>query len=174
MADGYGRWLRSSAVCHERSAISHGALLGNGHLGLLLDDAAVEDVDAAIGVARVTRIVRDHADRRAAAMQLAQEIHHGFAASRVEVSGRLVREQDERLAGDGAGDGDALLLTAGQLAGEVLGAVRHADPLQRRFDALLALRRLHAAIRERQLDVLEYRQVANQVEALEDESDLAV
>src|SRR5262249_43822361 len=101
-------------------------------------------------------------------------IHHGFTASRIEVSGRLVREQDQRFAGDRARDGNALLLTAGELAREVLRAMRHADPLQRRFDALLALRRLHTAISERQLAVLEHRQIANQVEALEDEPDLAV
>jgi hypothetical protein len=56
----------------------------------------------------------------------------------------------------------------------VLGAVRHPDALECGFDALLAFGGLHAAIGERQLDVLEDRQVANQVEALEDEPDLAV
>ena len=60
---------------------------------------------------------------------------------RIEVAGRLVGEQDQRLAGDGAGDRDALLLTARELAGQVLRAVRHADALERRFDALLALGR---------------------------------
>ena len=80
----------------------------------------------------------------------------------------------ERLAGHRAGDGDALLLTAGELAGQVLRAVRHADLLERRHHALLALGRLHAAIGERQLDVLVDGQVADQVEALEDEPDLAV
>ena len=65
-------------------------------------------------------------------MQLAQQIHHRFAALRIEVAGRLVGEQDERLAGDGARDGDALLLTARQLAGQVLRAVRHADAFERR------------------------------------------
>ena len=78
------------------------------------------------------------------------------------------------VAGDRAGDGDALLLTAGELAGQVLGAMRHADLLERRHHALLALGRLHAAIGERQLDVLVDGEVANQVEALEDEPDLAV
>ena len=131
-------------------------------------------MDAAVGVARVARIVRDHADRRAGAVQLAQQIHHRFAAARVEVAGRLVREQDERLAGDGARDGDALLLTAGELARQVLRAMRHADALERRLDALLALGRLHAAVGERQLDVLEHGEIADQVEALEDEPDLAV
>ena len=40
--------------------------------------------------------------------------------------------------------------------------------------ALLALGGAHAAVGERQLDVLEHREVADQVEALEDEPDLAV
>src|SRR5688572_14786080 len=55
---------------------------------IFLDDAAVEEMDAAIGVARVTRIVRDHADRRAFAVQLAQQLHDRFAVLRVEVTGR--------------------------------------------------------------------------------------
>src|SRR6185503_8382697 len=79
---------------------------------VLFDDAAVEQVNSAIGVRGVARIVRDHADRGAAAMQFAQQLHHCFAILRVEVTGRFVREQNRRLAGDGAGHGDALLLTA--------------------------------------------------------------
>src|SRR5262245_45692989 len=110
-------------------------LLGDSHFHALLDDAAVEEMDAAIGVARVARVVRHHADRGARTVQLAEEIHHSFAAARIEVSSGLVREQDQRLAGDGARDGDALLLTARELAREVLRAVRHADALERRFDA---------------------------------------
>src|SRR5262252_4012275 len=164
--------------CHQPlpSAISHEplTLLSNRHLRLLLDDAAVEDVDAAIGVAGIARIVCDHANRRSAAMQFTEEIHHRFTAPRIEVSGRLVRQQDERLAGNRARDRHTLLLTAGQLARQVLRAMRHADALERRFDALPALGGLHAAIGERQLDVLEDREVANQVEALKDEADLAV
>src|SRR5260370_11179951 len=53
-------------------------------------------------------------------------------------------------------------------------AVRHPDALERRFGALPALRRLHPAVGERQLHVLEHREIADQVEALEDEPDLAV
>ena len=95
-----------------------------------------------------------------------------FFESRLPVGSSASRMQ--RLAGDGARDGDALLLTAGELAGQVLRAVRHADALERRIDALLALRGLHAAVGERQLDVLIHGEIADQVEALEDEADLAV
>ena len=140
----------------------------------LFDDAAVEQVDRAIGVRGVARIVRDHADRRAAAVQLAKQLHHRFAVRRIEVTRRLVGEEDERIAGDGAGDGDALLLTAGELRRIVLHAVAHAHALERIGDALLALGRRHAAVRERQLDVLVDREIADQVERLEDEADLAV
>ena len=41
-------------------------------------------------------------------------------------------------------------------------------------DALAALARFHAAVRERQLDVLEDGEVADEVEALEDEADVLV
>ena len=76
--------------------------------------------------------------------------------------------------GDRAGHGDALLLSAGQLAGQMLGAMRHADPLERVAARAVALGGAHAAVGQRQLDILEHRQVANQIEALEDEPDLAV
>ena len=109
-----------------------------------------------------------------AAVQLAQQVHHRLAVLGVEVAGGLVGQQDRRLPADGTGDGDALLLTAGELRGQVLGAVGHADALERGVDALAPLVRLHAAVDERQLDVLEHREVADQVEALEDEADLAV
>jgi len=41
--------------------------------------------------------------------------------------------------------------------------MRHADALERRFHALLALGRLHPAVGERQLDVLEDGEIANQL-----------
>src|SRR5918999_1406827 len=81
----------------------------------LLDDSPVEQVDGAVGMALVPRIVGDHADRGAAAVQLAEQLHHGLTVHRVEVTRRLVSEQDKWIAGHGARDGDTLLLTAGEL-----------------------------------------------------------
>src|SRR5258706_5389242 len=147
---------------------------GRGDGRALLDDAAVEQVDAALGVPGVARIVRHHAEGGAASVQLAQELHHGLAALRSEVAGRLVGQEDQRIAGDGAGHGDTLLLPARELARQVSRAMRHADPLQRLVHPLAPLLGLHAAVSERQLDVLEHRQVADQVERLEDEPDLQI
>src|SRR5262245_11389950 len=56
----------------------------------------------------------------------------------------------------------------------MLGAVAHPHPFERFRHARAALRRPHAPVGERQLDVLVDRQVANEVEALKNEADLAV
>ena len=140
----------------------------------VLDHPAVEEVDGAVGVAREARVVGDHADGRARAVQLAQQLHHRVAVLRVEVAGGLVGEQDRGLAHEGAGHRHALLLTARELARQVLRAMGHAHPLEGLVHPLLALGGLHAAVGEGQLDVLVDREVADEVEALEDEPDLAV
>jgi hypothetical protein len=62
--------------------------------------------------------------------RVGQELHHGVAVLGVEVARGLVGEEHGRGAGEGAGDGDALLLAAGELGGQVLGAVAHADLLE--------------------------------------------
>ena len=93
---------------------------------------------------------------------------------RVEVARGLVGEQDGRLGHHRTCDRHALLLTAGQLARQVPRPVSHADALERLVDALAPLGLGHPHVGERQLDVLVDRQVADQVEALEDEPDLAV
>jgi hypothetical protein len=69
-------------------------------------------------------------------VQLAEQLHHGFAVLRVQVAGRLVRQQDRRRSGDGAGDGDAAA-DRPRAAREVLGAVRHPDLLERGHHAPL-------------------------------------
>jgi hypothetical protein len=45
-----------------------------------------------------TLVVRDHANRRASLMQFAEQMHDSFAVVRIEVTGRLVREQNRRSA----------------------------------------------------------------------------
>src|SRR2546422_4129965 len=127
-----------------RSFARRGGGSGGRDGGALLHDAAVEQVDGSLRVPRVAWVVRDHAEGGAVAMQIAQQLHHRLAALRVEVASRLVSQQDERIAGHGAGHRHALLLAARQLAREMAGPVRHADLLQGVADALPPLRRLHA------------------------------
>ena len=107
-------------------------------------------------------------------VQVAQQIHHGVAVRGVEVAGGLVGR-----AGCGSPASARATATrccwppdscAGRWRERCAMLTRSsASPTQR-----FALGRGHAAVGERQLDVLEHRQVADQVEALEDEPDLPV
>ena len=113
-------------------------------MSLLHHDHAV-----AIG-GREAEIVRDQDGGHAALFrQLHDQIHHGLLRGDVEAGGRLVRDQEPRIAGQRQRDHDALAHAAGQL--ERIGVVALAragdlDLLQR-LDRLLAaigdLRLLH-------------------------------
>ena len=107
-------------------------------------------------------------------VQLAQQLHHRFAIFRIQISGRLIGQQNGRLADQRTRHGHALLLAAGKLRGIMLHAVRHADALEHFLHAFLSLRRAHTAIGERQFDVFINGEVADQIERLEDEADLAI
>ena len=114
-------------------------------------------------------VVGDHHHRGAGAVQVQQDIHHLGAHLAVEVTGRLVRQQHLRLAHHRAGDRHPLLLAARQLARIMVHARAQADPFERLARRLAPLRRAHAAVQQRQLDVVDHAQVGDQVEALKDE-----
>ena len=85
-------------------------LRGLDHVALLHHDDAV-----AIGGGE-TEIVRDQDGRHAAlARQLGDQVHHGLLRGDVEAGGRLVGDQQLRLAGERQRDDDALAHAAGQL-----------------------------------------------------------
>ncbi len=123
-------------------------------------------------------LVRDEDDGDAAlAIELLEDVHDLDARARIEVSGRLVGEDDRRLVDERARDRDALLLTARQLVRKVVKALAEADDLERLHGAAVTLGRLHlrpAVVEQGQLDVVERRGPRQQVEALEHEPDLLV
>ena len=83
------------------------------------------------------RVVGDHDHRLAELVdRLAQQAQDVGARLRVEVAGRLVGEDDGRFGDQGAGDGDALLLAAGELGGPVGAAVLEADRADQLVDPL--------------------------------------
>ena len=110
-----------------------------------------------------------------ACVQFAQQIHDGFAIGGVQVTGRLIRQQDQRIAAQRARHGHALLLTARELRRDSA-SCGATSPRARAHPAPAACapRRRHAAISQRQFHVLVDREIADQVECLEDEADLAV
>ena len=72
--------------------------------GVFFDDPSVEQVDRSFSIPRIPRIVRDHADGRALAMQFLEQRHDRLAVLRVEVAGRFVRQQNRRRTAHRAGD----------------------------------------------------------------------
>src|SRR6202042_2915986 len=91
----------------------------------------------------------------------------------VQVAGGLVREDDGRVVHEGARYRDPLLLASGKLAWAVRRAVLEADDPQAREGGFRARLRGNARVEEREPDVLERRRAAEQIESLENESQLA-
>src|ERR1051325_3354204 len=81
----------------------------------VLNHASIKEMDGAIGVLRATLVVRDHANGRAAVVQLLEQVHDRFAVARIEISGRLIGEQNGRLAGERARHGDTPPLAGRQI-----------------------------------------------------------
>ena len=65
-----------------------------------------------------------------------EQLHDPDRRGRVEVSGRLVGDQDHRPVDERAGDRDALLLATGELVGHALALAVEADQLQGLGDGL--------------------------------------
>ena len=71
--------------------------------------------------------MRHHHDRDPALVELLKNPHDFDARAAVEIAGRLVSQDDLRIVDQSAGDGDALLLSAGELAGMMIFAAGKAD-----------------------------------------------
>jgi len=142
---------------------------------LLQHSAGREDRDLVAELDGLVDVMGDEHDRL---VQFALKSQHlrlqFFADHRVHCAERLVHQQNRRVGGQRARHPHPLLLTAGQLRRVVLHAVGHPDLLECLLNALLPVRGGHPAIGERKLHVLVDGQVADEVEGLEDEADLAV
>ena len=92
------------------------------------DDAAVAQRDRRVGALRQLRVVRDEDDGGlAAAVDVEQEIDDLVPGGGVEIPGRFVGEQDGGIVGEGASDGDTLLLAARELRRVMMSPRSQAD-----------------------------------------------
>ena len=105
------------------------------------------------------------------AVELFDEVEDLPGGDGVEVRGRLVGEDELRLAGHGPGDGHALPLSAGELVGTLAGLIAQADLIEPVANALAPLRRGDVLQQERILDVLVRGEDRDEVEGLEDEAE---
>ena len=109
----------------------------------------------------------DH-QRQAVGGQLGDGVQHLAGQLRVKGGGRLVKQQHFGLEGDGAGDGHALLLPAGELVGVKVLAVEHTHLFQHLVGGLIGGGAVHATGGDKALQhILLDGHVAEEVEVLE-------
>ena len=166
----------TATASHARSRLRGGEAASRRHEPWttgrgVVGDAAVAERDGAGQGAGELRVVGDDGDRRAVAVQVTQQVDDRGSRGGVEVAGGLVGQQEGRGTDDRAGDGDALLLAAGELARPVVGAVCQPDALQRARRARPPLACRDPAVQQARRDVVERAEPLQQEELLEHEAD---
>ena len=132
-------------------------------------------MDSPLGILGYVWFVSDHDDCYAIPVKLLEQVHNFLANVAVEISCWLVGQDQRRLADEGAGYGNSLLLAAGKLAGVVVDPFAKSD-LFEEFQSVFALfgSRHVWPVEEGQLDVFESGSSAQQIEVLEDKPDFPV
>jgi hypothetical protein len=143
-------------------------------MGPIRFDVAVAHADDALGPGGNVVFVGDHDDGLAHGVELRQALHNLVAGLGVEVAGRLVGQDDTGIIDQSPGDGDALLLAAGQLHGAVIEAIAQADHVgQVEAPFACPLGQVNALVEQGNLDVLDNRVLRQQVVRLKDEAQIA-
>src|SRR6266850_8508666 len=138
----------------------------------LADHPAILQLDNAASIRRVSLGVRDLNNRRACVVQSLEQFHDFFALRGMQVSGRLIGKDELRVENHGAGHADELLLPAGELVREEIFLADNVKTVQRVADQADAFLMRHILVRERDFQVLEHRQIVDQVIALKHEADV--
>ena len=101
-----------------------------------------------------------------------QQLKDRAGGVRVESGGGFVTEEVARIGSEGAGDGDALLLAAGELCGIGGGLLFKSDHLQKPQRFLTGFRASDPGDLQREGDIPQNAALFQKVEALEDHGDL--
>ena len=127
----------------------------------------------AVGQRKHPGVVGGDDDEALTGREFADQPQHLLDLNEVQVCGGLVGQDQRRVESDRAGDGDALLLSAAEVAGAVPHPVLQTDPLQQFLGALARLPAVHACRVHRHHHVLDRGQAGQQVERLEHDPDRA-
>ena len=92
-------------------------------------------------------------DRGAFIVQLAEQLHDFFALRRMQIAGRLVRQNQPRAGDHGARDSDQLLLAAGELVWIKVFLADNLEAVQRIGHYRLTFGPFDIAIGERNIEV---------------------
>ncbi len=137
-------------------------------------DGAVTNPDDAVGDVEHFEVVGGGDDGGPAFLiHLAEEVDDRLAGVEVEVAGGFVGENDGGVVGEGAGDGDALLLAAGELRRLVEEAMAEFDPFEDAGGFLVGVCVRHAGEDHREGDIFKSSHHGDEIERLKNVPDLA-
>lgn len=122
----------------------------------VVDDLAVFDADDAVGVFGGMGFVSDQYDGVAFFVQVLEYLHDLYTRFGVQIAGRFVGEDDRGIVDEGAGDGYALLFSAGYLIGVIVQSMAESDRLQDSF-RLFVVVDFFIGVEQRKLYVVYYR-----------------
>lgn len=133
---------------------------------------AVKEADQAAAVAGNGFVVSDLNDGQPSfPVQTLEYVHDDLSGAGVQGTGRLIGQDNRRLANQSTGDGHALLLAARQLERVMVTPVGKPDGLERRLGPPTPFAAAHPAVNQGQFHVRLGIKVGKQVKALKDEPD---
>ena len=135
-------------------------------------EEAVAEAEDALAVASDVFFVGHDDDGFSGAIEVLEEGHDLFAGFGIEVAGGFVAEDHDGVGDDGAGDGDALLLTAREFVWFMVHAAFETDFFEGLFGEGGPV--FGAGVHEWEFDVLEGGGAREEVVVLEDEADVLV
>jgi hypothetical protein len=101
-----------------------------------------------------------------------EEVENGGGGFAVEVAGWFIGNEEFGVVHDGAGDGDALFLSAGEFGGAVMRAIGESDQIEGGIDAGPAFGPGERDEQKREFDILEGRENGNEMIELENVADV--
>ena len=124
----------------------------------------------AVCITGVTLGVSYHYNGSTFLIQFGKEVHYFLSVLGVEVTRRFIGKDELGICYHGTGNGYALLLTPRELLWIVLGTMADVHAFQHVVHHLLAFGFLDSEVGQREFHILEYSQLVDEVEALEDET----
>src|ERR1043166_8036899 len=133
-------------------------------------DPAVAETNAPLGVMRHVLVVCDQNDCFAASIEIVEYFQNFRARRGVEIAGRFIGENHERIVDQGSSDVDALLLSAAELEGFVMKPRLESNERRQLSGNAAAFLFRTALVVKRDFNVLEHGELLNQIVGLKNET----